>query len=138
VGAGLLVYVFSVIATVDSLDLPTNNQTDQVFRATVKLAEKQLIIRSLQLAAGYGTGFFCVFAGVILAWCGVSGQVEFKASDGAKNVSFTTGSVGAAIALGGAILISIAMFSRPIKVESTGGIKFENSFGGGATSQMEL
>jgi hypothetical protein len=123
--------VFRVVSNLDSSNLPTATvQEDKTFRATYNLAEKQLAVRSLQLAAGYGVGFFCVVCGVILAWCGVSGQVDFKMSDGTRNISLQTGSIGGFIVLCGAVLLSVSMFSRPIKVESTSGIKFESSFGG--------
>jgi hypothetical protein len=107
----------------------TEAKDERLLRATFNLAEKQLAVRAVQLAAGYGVGFLCVSSGLILAWCGVSGQVEFKIGAERSSVSLKTGSIGAAIVFFGVLLIAISMWSRPIRVESNGGLKFESGFG---------
>ena len=88
------------------------------------VVEKMALAASVQVAFGMLTGFFALYIGLMMTWFGIEAAYEFSGKAGGDEakgeLSLKSASPGLLFAVGGMIVIAVALY-KPITYEESGG-----------------
>lgn len=91
---------------------------------TGRTVETMALAASVQVAFGMVVGFVCVYIGLMMTWFGLDAAYTISGKMGASSangeISIKSASPGLIFALGGIVLICVALY-KPIIYEETGG-----------------